>query len=64
MWWPFRPKHTVDSVLEALVEGIEQGRIVLDDSEPAGDSVGDNVVVRTEVGGGESMSRLNPRDIE
>jgi len=34
MRWPFGPRHTVDSVLETLVEGIEQGTIVLDCAEP------------------------------
>lgn len=37
MWWLFRPKHTVDSVIAALVEGVENGTVVLPqpEEEPA-----------------------------
>jgi hypothetical protein len=29
MWWPFRPKHTLVSVAKDLIEGLENGSIVL-----------------------------------
>ena len=29
MWWPFRPKHTVDSVAKEILEGLDNGSVVL-----------------------------------
>lgn len=36
--WPFRPKHTVESVLRELVEGYYNGTVVLPDQPEQSDS--------------------------
>jgi hypothetical protein len=29
MWWPFRPKHTLESVAIEIIEGLDNGTVVL-----------------------------------
>ena len=50
------PRHTLDSVLDELIKGLEDGTIVLFEDEPGGSTAGeaDPPAARAEANGGAS----------
>lgn len=45
--WPFRPRHTAESVLRDLAEGYAAGTVVLPETAPPADlSPGDIILIR------------------
>ena len=43
--WPFRPKHTVESVAKELIEGLDNGTVVLPWSEEELDALEEQSVI-------------------